>query len=125
MKRVTVRLANHLSFSGRSGALGAVTCAAGFNLTSGLGQQVNHVIAGTISDCVGAQFLQSVPLLATMRTGGFNTGSMATELVAALIGSTLWAIFTGLVSRGMRLEPTATMLQREEAGILKGELSCR
>lgn len=107
MKRVIVRLANHLSPWGRSGALGAVTCAAGANVLGGLGQQFNHVIAGTISDCLGAQFLQSVPLLATMSTGGINTGSMATELAAALIGGALLAIFTGLVSR-MRLKPTAT-----------------
>ena len=107
MKRVIVRLANHLSPSGRSGALGAVTCAAGANVLGGLGQQLHHVIAGTISDCLGAQFLQSVPLLATTSTGGFNTGSIATQLAAALIGGALLAIFTGLVSR-MRLKPTAT-----------------
>ena len=107
MKRVIVRLANHLSSSGRSGTLGAVTCAAGANVLGGFGQQFNHVMAGTISDCLGAQFLQSVPLLATMTTSGFNTGSIATELAAALIGGALLAIFTGLVSR-MRLKPTAT-----------------
>jgi hypothetical protein len=107
MKRMIVRLANYLSPSGRSGALGVVTCAAGASVLGGLGQQVNHVIAGTISDCVGAQFLQSVPLLATMSTGGFNAGSMASELAAALIGGALLAILTGLVSR-MRLKPTAT-----------------
>jgi hypothetical protein len=107
MKRVIVRLANHLSSSGRSGTLGAVTCAAGANVLGGFGQQFNHVMAGTISDCLGAQFLQSVPLLATMTTSGFNAGSIATELVAALIGGALLAIFTGLVSR-MRLKPTAT-----------------
>ena len=107
MKRVIVRLANHLSPSGRSGALGAVTCAAGANVLGGFGQQFNHVIAGTISDCLGAQFLQSVPLLATMSAGGFNTGSMATQSAAALIGGALLAIFTCLVSR-MRAKPTAT-----------------
>ena len=105
MKRVIVRLANHLSPSGRSGALGAVTWRRAPRC--GLGQQLNHVVAGTISDCLGAQFLQSVPLLATMSTGEFNTGSIATELAAALIGGALLAIFTGLVSR-MRLKPTAT-----------------
>lgn len=108
MKRVIVRLANHLSPAGRSGTLGAVTCAAGANVLGGLGQQLNHVIAGTISDCLGAQFLQSVPLLAATSTGGFNTGSIATQLAAALIGGALLAIFTGLVSR-MRLKPTATV----------------
>jgi hypothetical protein len=113
MKRVIVRLANHLSPAGRSGTLGAVTCAAGANVLGGLGQQLNHVIAGTISDCVGAQFLQavpmlgSVPMLGTMGTGEFNIGSMATQSAAALIGGALLAIFTGLVSR-MRLKPTAT-----------------
>ena len=54
MKRVIVRLANHLRPAGRSGTLGAVTCAAGANVLGGLGQQLNHVIAGTISDCLGA-----------------------------------------------------------------------
>ena len=107
MKRAIARLANYLSPSSRSGTLAAVSCAAGANLLSGLGQQVNHVIAGTISDCLGAQFLQSVPLLANMSTGGTNTGSIATELGAAFIGGALLAIFTCLVSR-MRAKPTAT-----------------
>jgi hypothetical protein len=107
MKHVIVRLANHLSPSGRSGALAAVTCAAGANVMGGLGQQLTHVIAGTISDCVGAQFLQFVPLLATTSTGGFNTGSIATQLAAALIGGALLAIFTGFVSR-IRAKSAAT-----------------
>lgn len=113
MKRAIARLANYLSPSSRSGTLAAVSCAAGANLLSGLGQQVNHVIAGTISDCVGAQFLQavpmlgSVPMLGTMGTGEFNIGSMATQSAAALIGGALLAIFTCLVSR-MRAKPTAT-----------------
>src|SRR4029079_6023008 len=106
MNRAIVGLANHLTSSRRSGALWAVSCAAGAHVFGGFGQQFNHVIAGTISDCLGAQFLQSVPLLATMSAGGFNPGSMATELAAALIGGALLAIFTGLVSR-MR-KPTAT-----------------
>ena len=72
-----------------------------------LEQQLNHVIAGTISDCVGAQFLQSVPLLAAMNTGGFNTGSIATQLAAALIGGALLAIFTW-PRFCMRFKPTAT-----------------
>ena len=97
MKRVIVRLVNHLSPWRRSGALGAVTCAASANVLSGLGQQINHVIAGTISDCLGAQLLQSRPSLATMSTGGFDAGSMATGLAAALIGGALLTIFTGLV----------------------------
>jgi len=96
MKRIAGK---HFSPSGRSGVLAAVTCAAGANLLSGFGQQFNHVIAATISDCLGAQLLQSVPLLATMSTGGFNTGSIATEWAGALIGGALLAIFTGLVSR--------------------------
>ena len=107
MKRVLARLVNHLSPWGRSGALGAVTCAASANVLSGLGQQLNHVIAGTISDCLGAQLLQSLPSLATMSTGGFDAGSMATGLAAALIGGALLTIFTDLVSR-MRLKWTTT-----------------
>ena len=107
MKRVIVRLANHLTSWGRSGALGAVTCAAGANVLGGLGQQLNHLITGAISDCLGVQFLQSVPLLATMSTGGFNTGSIASQLAAALIGGALLAIFTGLLSR-MRAKSAAT-----------------
>ena len=90
MKRVIARLANHLSPWGRSGALGAVTCAAGANVLGGFGQQINHVIAGTISDCLGAQFLQSVPLLATMGTGGFDTGSIATEWLRLSSGARCW-----------------------------------
>ena len=100
MKRVIARLANHLGPSGRSGA-GAVTCAAGANVMGGFGQQFNHVIAGTISDCLGAQFLQSVPLLATMSTGGFNTGSIATDLAAShrgrVVGDLYWPRFAHAV----------------------------
>jgi hypothetical protein len=107
MKRMVVRLANHLTSWGRSGALGAVTCAAGANGLGRLGQQLNHLIIGAISDCLGAQFLQSVSLLATMSTGGFNTGFIATQLAPALIGGALLAIFTGFVSR-MRAKSAAT-----------------
>jgi hypothetical protein len=99
MKRMIARLASHLSPAGRPGVLGAVTCAASANVLGGLGQQLDHVVSGAISDCLGAQFLQTVPLLAAMNTGGLNTSSIATELAAALIGGALLAIFTDLVSR--------------------------
>jgi osmotically-inducible protein OsmY len=72
MRRMIVGLGNHLSSSGRSGALGAVTCAA-----------------------------------------GANTGSIATELAAALIGRVVdnlyWPRFAHAVNRRRQ------MLPREEA----------
>jgi hypothetical protein len=98
MKRVIVRLANGFRPSRTSGALWAVNCAAVAHVFGGFGQQLNHIISGTISDCLGAQFMQSVPLLAEMSTDGFNTGFIASELGTALIGSAVLAIITGLVS---------------------------
>jgi len=114
MNRAIVGLANHLTSSRRSGALWAVSCAAGAHVFGGFGQQLNHIIAGTISDCLGAQFLQSVPLLANMSTGGTNTGSIATELGAAFIGGALLAIFTGLVSSMRRNQRDKCLCDRAE-----------
>jgi hypothetical protein len=61
MKRVIVKLVNHLSPWGRSGALGAVTCAASANVLSGLGQQINHVIAEQLATVSEHNFCSRFP----------------------------------------------------------------
>ena len=107
MKRVLLRLANRLHLPQPSRALGVITCAASANALIGFEQQLNHLVAGAISDCVGAQILQFVPLLAAMSTGGSNTGSIAAQLAAALIGGALLAMFRRLRS-SMRPKRAAT-----------------
>ena len=107
MKQVLLRLANRLRPLQPSRALGVITCAASANALMAIEQQVNHAVTGAISDCIGGQILQFVPLLAAMSTDGSNTGSLAAQLAAALIGAALFAIIPGLVS-SMRPKPAAT-----------------
>ena len=80
MKRVLLRLVNRLRPSQPSRALGVITCAASANALIAFEQQLNHLVTGAISDCVGAQILQFVPLLAAMSTGGSNSGSIAAQI---------------------------------------------
>ena len=84
MKRVLLRLVNRLRPSQPSQTLETITCAASANALIGFEQQLNHLVTGAISDCVGAQILQFVPLLAAM-TGGSNSGSIAAQLAARLL----------------------------------------
>jgi hypothetical protein len=100
MKQVLLSLVNRLHALEPSRALGVITCAASANALIALEQQLNHLVTGAISDCVGAQILQFVPLLAAMSTGGSNSGSIAAQVAAALIGGALFAMFRGLVSCG-------------------------
>ena len=51
MKRVIVRLANHLSPAGRSGTLGAVTCAAGAKAKAADCDKQKAVCDGGCSTC--------------------------------------------------------------------------
>ena len=107
MKRVLLRLVNRLRLSQPSQTLEVITCAASANALIAFEQQLNHLVTGAISDCVGAQILQFVPLLAAMSTGGSNTGSIAAQLAAALIGGALFAMFRGLrSSMGPKRSPT-------------------
>jgi hypothetical protein len=86
MKLVLPRSVSHV------GSLGIVTCAAGGNALAGISGHLNEILASLISDCLGKQILESVPVLASVSNGGLNIVSMATEAAAALIGSMLLAI---------------------------------
>jgi hypothetical protein len=96
MKYVLPKSVSHL------GSLGILTCAAGGNALSGLGGHLGEVLASLISDCVGKQILQSVPVLASVGNGGLNIESIGTEIAAALIGSMLLAIAPGVILRLQR-----------------------
>jgi hypothetical protein len=86
-------------FASELGSFGIVTCAAGGNALAGLGGYLNEILASLVSDCVGTQILQSVPVLANTGNGGLNIESVAIEFATALVGSVLLAITPGVVSR--------------------------
>jgi hypothetical protein len=91
------------------GSLGIVTYAASGNALAVIGGHLNETLASLISDCVGKQILQSIPVLASVSNGGLNVGSIATEATAALIGSVLLAIAPGVVSRLIGSTPRACL----------------
>jgi len=76
-----------------------MTWVVGANAAAALAQHLAQIAAGAISDCIGAQILQSVPLLAAMNSGGFDYDSIAIQVAAALIGSALLSIFPGVLSK--------------------------
>ena len=55
----------------------------GANALAALGQHFNHAI----TDCIGAQIVQSIPLLASMNSGVLYPGSISIQIATALIGS--------------------------------------
>jgi len=87
-----------------------------------LEQQLNHLVTGAISDCVGAQILQFVPLLAAMSTGGSNSGSIAAQLAAALVGGALFAMFVASFHAAKTGGEKCSRVAELE---IKGGLSCR
>jgi hypothetical protein len=89
MKRLLQRARVHFERSRRIGTLEMMTWVVGANAAAALAQHLTQIAAGAISDCVGAQILQFVPLLAAMSTGGPNSGSIAAQSAAALIGGAL------------------------------------
>ena len=107
MKRVLLRLVNRLRLSQPSQTLEVITCAASATALTGFEQQLNHIVAGAISDCVGGQILQFIPLLAAMNTGGSTACSIAAQVAVALIAGALFAMFRGLrSSMGPKRSPT-------------------
>jgi hypothetical protein len=58
MRRVVIRLVKSLLPFELSRALGVITCAASANALIAFEQQLNHLVGGAISDCVGAQIIQ-------------------------------------------------------------------
>ena len=89
----------HLKRRGNVGALGVMTWVVGTNAGAALGPHLNQIVAGAISDCIGSQILQSVSLFAAMDSGGFGYDTIAIQVTAALVGSTLLAIFPGILSK--------------------------
>ena len=82
----------------------------GTNAGAALGPHLNQVVAGAISDCIGSQILQSVSLFAAMDSGGFGYDTIAIQVTATLVGSTLLAIFPGILSKLHRLFAPADAL---------------
>ena len=78
----------------------------GANAGAALSPHLNQIVAGTISDCIGSQILQSVSLFAAMDGGGFGYDSIAIQVMAAIIGSTLSPIFPSILSK---LPPAPTL----------------
>ena len=89
----------HLKRRGNVGALGIMTWVVGANAGAALAQHLNQIVTGAISDCIGSQILQSVSVLAAMDGGGFAYDGIAIQVLAALIGSTLLAIFPIILSK--------------------------
>ena len=89
LQKATIQLKRR----GNVGALGVMTWVLGTNAGAALGPHLNQIVAGAISDCIGSQILQSVSLFAAM------DNTIAIQVSAALVGSTLLAIFPGILSK--------------------------
>jgi hypothetical protein len=63
----------------------------GANALAALGQHFNQFAADAITDCIKAQIVQSIPLLARMSGDVLDPGSIAIQIATALVGSTLIA----------------------------------
>ena len=93
MKRSLTRAALRLNKLRLAGAIQVITCVIGVNAVSALGQHFNQIAADAIADCIGGQILQSMPLFASMSSGGLDASSIATQIAMAFIGSMLLTIF--------------------------------
>jgi hypothetical protein len=92
MQPLLQRATIHLKKPRNVGALRIMTWVVGANAGAALVQHLNQIVAGAISDCIGCQILQSVSLFAAMDSGGFDYDSVAIQVTAAFIGSTLLSI---------------------------------
>ena len=63
------------------------------------GQHFNHFAADAITDCIGAQIAQSIPLLARMNSDLLDPGSIAIQIASALVGSTLVATLPSIFAK--------------------------
>lgn len=59
----------------------------GANALAALGRHFNQFAADVITDCIGAQIVQSIPLLARVSSGVLYPGSISIQIATALIGS--------------------------------------
>ena len=70
MKRLLTRAALRLNKLKLAGANQVITCVIGANAVAALGQHFYQIAADAIADCIGGQILQSMPLFASMSSGG-------------------------------------------------------
>ena len=103
MKRSFTRAALRPNRLRLAGALQVITCVIGANAVAALGQHFNQIAADAIADCIGGQILQSMPLFASMSSGGLDPSSIAT-IAMAFIGSTVLTIFPSILSK-LRARP--------------------
>ena len=105
MKRSLARAALRLNRLRLAGAIQVITCVIGANAVAALGQHhFNQIAADAIADYIGGQILQSMPLFASMSSGGLDPSSIATQIAMAFIGSTLLTIFPSILSK-LRARP--------------------
>jgi len=71
----------------------------GANALAALGQHFNQFAADAITDCIGAQIVQSIPLLARMNSGVLDPGSISIQIATALIGSVLLATLPSVLTK--------------------------
>jgi hypothetical protein len=98
MKRLLAGAATRLKGLRLTSAVRIATCVVGANAAAALGQHFNHLAADAITDCIGAQIVQSIPLLARISSGVLDPGSIAVQMATAFIGSMLLAILAGALS---------------------------
>jgi hypothetical protein len=99
MKRSLARAAVRPKKLRVTGAIQVITCVIGANAAAALGQHFNQIAADAIADCIGGQILQSMPMFASMSSGGLDPSSIATQIAMAFIGSTLLTIFPNILSK--------------------------
>jgi hypothetical protein len=99
MKRLVTKAALRLNRLRHAGAIQVITCVIGVNAVAALGQHFNQIAADAIADCIRGQILQSMPLFASMSSGGLDPSSIATQIAMAFIGSTLLTIFPSILSK--------------------------
>jgi hypothetical protein len=109
MKRLVTRAGLLLNRLRLAGAIQVITCVIGANAVAALGQHFNQIAADTIADCIGGQILQSMPLFASMSSGGLDPSSIVTQIAMAFIGSTLLTIFPSILSK-LRARPHSRFL---------------
>jgi hypothetical protein len=61
------------------------------------GQHFNHFAADAITDCIGAQIVQSIPSLSG--SGFLDPSSIAIQIATALVGSTLIATLPSIFAK--------------------------
>lgn len=99
MKRLLQMAELQLKRSRGTSTLAIMTWLLGANVAGAIGQHLNQIIVGAISDSIESQALQSVSLLAGVNGGGFDCDSIAIQVAVALLGGALLAIFPSLVSK--------------------------